>query len=422
MLNKLKPKSEFSRNVLTLMTGTTIAQAIPIAISPILTRIYTPEDFGVFALYMSVASILSVVATGRYELAIMLPKKDEEAISIMVLSIVIAFFVSFVALILVYVFNAQITGLLGSPEISNWLYFIPVTVLLTGVYQSFNYWSNRKKHYKRLATSRVVQSGTTATVNLGMGVSGFGSSGLILGGVLGQGVATTILARMIWKEDSYRLNKVNKLKIFALIKRYKKLPIFNLPNALVDGFRLSGINILIGAIYTTSILGQFSLAWKMIQMPMGLIGSSLSQVFFQKVATTKRDELGILVKKFMLRAFIVAFPIFVTIYIYAVDIFIIVFGKNWEVAGEVASVLTPWLFLNFLTSPLANLFVVLNKQEIVLGVSFLYMILPLMIIWIFNELGFLYVLSLITYVMSFVLIAYTALVFIYIEKEKSNGI
>jgi O-antigen/teichoic acid export membrane protein len=268
----------------------------------------------------------------------------------------------------------------------------------------------------------VVQSGTTATANLGMGIGGFGSSGLILGGVLGQGVATTILARMIWKEDSCRLNKVNKLKIFALIKRYKKLPIFNLPNALVDGFRLSGINILIGAVYTTSILGQFSLAWKMIQMPMGLIGSSLSQVFFQKVATTNREELDILVKKFILRASIVAFPIFLTIYVYAVDIFIIVFGKNWEVAGEVASILTPWLFLNFLTSPLANLFIVLNKQEIVLGVSFLYMILPLMIIWIFNEWGFLYVLSLITYVMCFVLIAYTALVFVYIEKEKNNGI
>jgi len=82
LLKRLKPKSEFSRNVLTLMTGTTIAQAIPIAISPILTRIYTPEDFGVFALYMSVASLLAVVDTGSYEHAIILPKKDEGAVNI----------------------------------------------------------------------------------------------------------------------------------------------------------------------------------------------------------------------------------------------------------------------------------------------------------------------------------------------------
>jgi len=151
------------------MTGTTIAQAIPIAISPILTRIYTPEDFGVFALYMSIVSVIATIATGRYELAIMLPKKDEDAVNIVALSIIISFFVSFIAFLIVYIFNSQITNLLGSPEISNWIYFIPITVLLAGVYQSFNYWNNRKKKYRRLVTSIVMQSGT-ATANLGMGV------------------------------------------------------------------------------------------------------------------------------------------------------------------------------------------------------------------------------------------------------------
>ena len=85
MLTKLKPKSEFTRNVLTLMTGTTIAQAIPIAISPILTRLYTPKDFGVLALFVAITSIFGSIANGRYELAIMLPKKDEDAVNILAL-------------------------------------------------------------------------------------------------------------------------------------------------------------------------------------------------------------------------------------------------------------------------------------------------------------------------------------------------
>ena len=89
MLNKLKPKSEFTRNVLTLMTGTTIAQAIPIVISPILTRIYTPEDFGLFALFIAITSVFGSIATGRYELAIMLPNKDENAINILALGLII---------------------------------------------------------------------------------------------------------------------------------------------------------------------------------------------------------------------------------------------------------------------------------------------------------------------------------------------
>ena len=82
MLQRFKLKSEFSKNVLTLMTGTTIAQTIPVAISPILTRIYTPEDFGIFAIYLAITAILGNIVSGRYELAIMIPKKDEDAINL----------------------------------------------------------------------------------------------------------------------------------------------------------------------------------------------------------------------------------------------------------------------------------------------------------------------------------------------------
>jgi len=417
MIKKLKPKSEFSRNVLTLMTGTTIAQAIPIAISPILTRIYTPEDFGVFALYMSIASIISVIATGRYELAIMLPKKDSDAVNIVALSIVIAFFVSLLSLIIVFVLNSQITNLLGNPEISNWLYFIPITVLLTGIYQSFNYWSNRKKQYKRLATNRVARSGSTASANLGMGFCGFGSSGLIVSSVLGQAVATSILARMIWKEDNYRLKELKKSKMIALIIKYIKLPKYNLPNALIDGFRLSGISILISKFFTTATLGQFSLAWKMVQMPMGVIGGSLSQVFFQKVSSAKKTDLHRIVIKFIIKASLVAAPIFLIIYFFAVDIFKFAFGENWELAGKAASTMAPWLFLNFLTSPLSTLFIILNKQDIMLVFAVFFMIVPLGLLLMFKESDFLVVLNYIVLSMGSMLFIFILMVLYFTKKE-----
>ena len=419
MFSKLKPKSEFSRNVLTLMTGTTIAQAIPIAISPILTRIYTPEDFGMFALYMSVASILSVIATGRYELAIMLPKKDEDAVNIVALSIIISFFVSFIALLIVFFLNSEITALLGNPEISNWLYFIPITVLLTGVYQSFKYWSNRKKQYKRLAISSVIQSGATGSTNLGMGFGGFGASGLIVGGVIGRAIATSVLVKIVWREDYKLLNYVNKLKIFALIKKHKKLPLLNLPNALIDGFRLSGISILIAKFFTTATLGQFSLAWRMMQVPMALIGRSLSQVFFQKVSSSNKIDLNTIVKKFIIKASLIAAPAFLIIYFFSIDIFVFVFGENWKLAGESASIMAPWLFLNFLTSPLSTIFIVLNKQEIMLIFSTFFMVIPLSIIFIFSSLSFIDVLSIVTLSMSAMLIIFIIMIIYYTQKEKN---
>ena len=137
MIMRSKIKSEFTRNVLTLMTGTTISLAIPIAISPVLTRIYTPQDFGVFALYMAITTIIAVLVTGRYELAIMLPKKDENAVDILILSLIISLVVSLISFLIIFFFNPQITKILGSQEISRWLYLVPCSILLIGFYNSF---------------------------------------------------------------------------------------------------------------------------------------------------------------------------------------------------------------------------------------------------------------------------------------------
>ena len=366
MLGKLKPRSEFSRNVLTLMTGTTIAQAIPIAISPILTRIYTPEDFGVFALYMAIASILSVVATGRYEMAIMLPKKDEDAVNIVALSIIISFFVSFISLIIVFVFNYQITNLLGNPEISNWLYFIPVTVLLTGVYQSFNYWSNRKKQYKRLAASRIVQSGTTSTANLGMGFGGFGTSGLIFGQVLGQSVATTTLLGMIWRENKNRFVLTKKLKVFALLKKYIDFPKHSLPTAFLDVVSLNLPIYLINKFFTVQMLGYYSFAYRMIQFPSALVSGAFSQVFYQQFSSLVSDpvEQKRLLVYMWFKLFLLGFLPFLSVLLYGSEIFAFIFGENWREAGKIASILSVMLFFVFVSSPTSSAFVVLRMQKI----------------------------------------------------------
>lgn len=145
MINKLKPKSDFSHNVLTLMTGTTIAQAIPIAISPILTRIYTPEDFGVFALFLAIVGFFSVIASGRYEQAILIPKKDEDAINIFALGFIIICSISLFLLIIILIFNNNITALLNNETISIWLYFIPLTVFFIGLFNLLVLFNNRKK-------------------------------------------------------------------------------------------------------------------------------------------------------------------------------------------------------------------------------------------------------------------------------------
>ncbi len=376
-MKRFKPKSEFSRNVLTLMTGTTIAQAIPIAISPILTRIYTPEDFGVFALYISISSIISVMATGRYELAIMLPKKDDDAINIVSLSIIVSFIVSLIALIIVFAFNAQITNLLGNSEIANWLYFIPITVLFTGFYQSFNYWSNRKKQYKRLAASRIIQSTTTATANLSMGFGGFGTSGLIMGGVIGQGIATGILAKMVWKEDKSKVSQIGKLKILAMSRRYVKFPKFDILASILNVSAHQITHIFFNALYNSTIAGYFYLTQRILGLPITFIASAISDVF-RESATQEYKRFGnakkIYISTFK-KLFILSFPPSIILYFYSVELFVFVFGEQWNVAGEYVKILAPMLFLRFISSPLSFMLYIGAKQSINLigNASFLFL-------------------------------------------------
>ncbi len=418
MIGRLRPKGEFAGNILVLMTGSTLAQAIPIAVSPILTRLYTPEEFGIFALYISLASFIALGATGRYELAVMLPKKDSDALHIAFLSVGITAAVSLLSLLLVAVFNRPIVRLLGNPELSGWLYLLPLSVFLTGIYQTANYLNNRQKRYKVLAKNRVLRSAATATSNIGFGMAGIGG-GLILGNIVGQAAATWFLGSNVRKTFRNRIGGIDRLKAVALAKRYRKFPWLNLPNAMIDGFRQVGINTLVAQYYLTAMLGQFSFALKMVQIPSSLIGGSLSQVFYEKVSKTSRGELYVLVKRFFWRSAAVSLPMYILIALFAEDVFGFVFGPIWSVAGTMASVMTPWLFLNFLTSPLSMVFVAISRQEVLLVFSVLNMVVPIGLLAGFHTLDFPDLLKLLVAAMVLLRVVFIAVLFSMLYRQRA---
>lgn len=387
MISKFKPKTEFSKNVLTLMTGTTIAQAIPIAISPILTRIYTPEEFGIFALYIAIASILAVIATGRYEMAIILPKKDVDSINIVILSIMISFIVSFICFLIVFIFNSQITELLRNPEISNWLYFIPLTVLLTGVYQSFNYWLNRKKEYKRLAVSRVAQSSSTAGLNLGMGFAGLGSSGLVIGQVLGQSFATIILGKIFYENEKQKFLYIKRLKLLAMLKRYIKFPKYDILSSALNVSSHKLTHVMINVLYGSAIGGYFYLMQRIVSLPLTFISSAIADVFrqsatdaFHKKMNCKQIYLATFKKLFILSLL----PALV-LYFYSIELFVFIFGEQWKIAGEYAEIFAPVLMIQFISSPLSIVFYIVEKQHINLLLQFFLLIFILFSLFISNN-------------------------------------
>jgi len=365
VINKLKPKSEFGRNVLTLMTGTTVAQAIPIAISPILTRIYTPEDFGVLALFVAITSIFGSIANGRYELAIMLPKKDEDAINIFALGFIITSIISLVLLILVVVFNNYFTKLLNNDQISAWLYFVPIAVFFTGLWNILNYFNNRKKQYKDLAKATIIKSIVTAIVQLSFGFFKSGATGLISGQILSQLFANTKLLSSIVK-DEILLSKISKVKIIALAKRYKDFPQYSMWAGLANTLSQNLTNILISTFYSMSTLGFYSLVNRVLGAPSSLIGNSIGQVFFQQAAK-ERQQTGKATKTFnstVKKLFIIGVPSFGLLFFIVGDLFAFVFGEEWRIAGTYAQIVMPLFFIRFIVSPVTMMNVIFKKNNI----------------------------------------------------------
>ena len=354
------------------MTGTTIAQAIPIAISPILTRIYTPEEFGLFGLYMSIVTMVSVIATGRYELAIMLPKQDKDAINILALSLVITIMISIIFLLLIFLFNHNITKLLGNTSISNWLYMVPLSIFVTGIFQSFTLWHNRKKRYKDLAQTRVIQNGTMGLSNIGLGLLNTGVFGLIAGLIFGQILAIYKLITVTLLHDKKIYNQISSLKIIALAKKYIQFPKYDILAAFSNVASQQIPHILFNVLFSSTIAGYFYLTQRMMSMPVNLISSAVLDVFKEQASKDFKKEgnakkiYTVTFKKLFLLSIIPS----VIIYVYSIDIFIILFGNNWSVAGEYAQILVPMLFLRFISNPLSFMFYIGEKQKLNLILQF----------------------------------------------------
>jgi len=348
------------------MSGTIVSQAIPIAMSPILTRLFSPKDFGVFALFISISTILSVVATGRYELAILLPLSEDEAFHIMLLSMLISIVFSLFLLTIILIFNHDITILLGNSQISFWLYFIPVSVLFVGVYQGLNYWLNRKKKYQPMAISRVAQSGTTAISNIGSGFTGIIENGLIVGTLLGQGVAVLFLfrkARLTFPAPNINISRFKALSNVAIM--YNKFPKFDIPSSLLNVSSHQLLHVMFNTFFNATISGYFYLTQRILGAPVSIVSSAILDVFKEEAAReysqykSARKSYLFTLKKLVLLGLVPS----IILYIYSVDIFTFVFGNEWKVAGEYASIMAPMLFIQFVSSPLSFMFYIGEKQE-----------------------------------------------------------
>jgi O-antigen/teichoic acid export membrane protein len=359
-------KKSFVGDVFKLVSGTAIAQSTGVLITPVLTRLYAPEAFGLLSLFTSIISILGVIACMRYEFAIMLPESDEEAATILGLSLILTVLMALLPLPMLWWGQGLLLAWLNARELAPYLWLVSPAILVSGTFTALNYWNSRTERFGRLSVATVTKSGATHLMELVAGCAGLATAGSLIGATIGgHALATAILSGQTWREDGKAfLQSINWRGVLHGLKRYRKFPLYSTWSALLGTASWQLPAFLLARYFSSTIVGYYALGFRILQLPAGLIGSAIGQVFFQR--STERHLQGQLTPLvegvFSSLAAIILVPVLVLTVI-GKDLFIVILGPSWAEAGVYAQILAIWGFVWFVCSPLTVLQATLEMQE-----------------------------------------------------------
>lgn len=358
---RLLPKSHFARSVSVLAGGTAAGQIIVVAASPILTRLYSPEDFGLLAVYAGLLGILGVVASLRYQLAIPLPESDEDAASIVVLSLLVALGMTAMSVAIVWIWGRPITVALNTPALVPYLWLLPIGLFLTGIYQAFKYWAIRVNAFPAIARTKLTQA--LSMIGVQLGGYALGPLALLLGQLSSQAAGTSSLGFLAIgrKWASFRL--VRPVDIWWVASRYRRFPIYSSWSGVFNKTGAELPAILFAVLFSPAVAGIYMLAHRVLAMPMSLLGRAISDVFFSSATKANRDgSLATLVPGIHTKLAYIAMPPALLLLLLGPDLFAFAFGNPWRQAGQFAQWMAPFLYIQFVTSPLGILHSVVEKQ------------------------------------------------------------
>lgn len=360
-IRRLLPKKRFARSVSVLAGGTAAGQIVVIAASPILTRLYSPEEFGLLAVYAGLLGVLAVVASLRYQLAIPLPESDEEAASVVVLSLILVLGMSTVSAFTLAFFGTQITESLNTPALEPYLWLLPLGLLLLGFYKVFRYWAIRVRAFPAIARTKLTQA--LSMVGIQLGAYALGPVALLLGQVTGHAAGTSSLFALAVRGNRTAFRNIKIHDLWWAATRYRRFPIYSSWGAVFNKAGREAPAILFAALFSPVAAGMYLLANRILALPMALVGMAIADVFFSRASAAHRDgQLAPLVSSVHSKLAHFAMPPALILLLAAPELFEFIFGAQWGQAGEFAQWMAPFLYIQFVTSPLSTLFSVVEKQ------------------------------------------------------------
>lgn len=356
----------FFQNVMAVMTTTGLAQLITVCCSPILSRLYGPGDFGSYETFLSVTGVLSAAVTLQYSEALMLPVKDQEAAGLFwaagfsVMAITCLFSLPW------FLFQSWWQTLFKFQSISGWLWLVPLAALVSGINETLTAWCARRKAFKRAASTLVTRSLTANSGQTAAGVAGWRAGGLIVGGLFGDLLATAGLFLRVFREDGARLRAgANWEQMLVAARGHQSFAVYGTPQNLMNAVSYGVPVILLIHYFGAAIGGTYAFALRVVQMPMIFVLTALRQVLFQKLSEVHNDGgdfRGLFVKTTGTLLGVSVVPAVIG-FAFAPQMFGLVFGSKWVLAGEYARWLLIGLVPGFCNLPAGLVCRILRRQR-----------------------------------------------------------
>ena len=360
---KIIPRSEFAKNVGILSGGSTIAQGLNILTIPIFSRLYSPKDFGIMALFITISSIIGTISNARYDLTILLPKKDKFAINLTFLGIVVTITISILTLIIILPFKRTFASLFGEPAIENFLLLLPLDIFLFGVYNSISHWCNRKKLYTVMSIEAIIH---VLIIVIFRGVLYFvfpNEVGLILSYLIGRLASFIIMLFIGFRTMDKNILSLSIIKKLAV--KYKKFPTFSTLSAFTNTLSRNITSIMMPKVFSSKNLGYYSMSRTILGLPFSVIAVSISKIFSQE-ASVEKIKTGKSIHTFdktLKRLIIISIPLFLFIFIFVKPVITIFLGDEWIKTGEYIQFLVPLFAIQFISSALCGIMPIYQKMK-----------------------------------------------------------
>lgn len=359
-------KSEVFKSISLLSSGTVIAQLIPLILAPVIARLFNANQFGEFAAVMSILNILSVVLNGRYELAIVLPKLENEARLLLIGTWGIGLLFSASFFITSFLFFNEISEYFGIQY--GWFESLIISISLLGIsiWQPINYYFIRNKQYLKMTYNKFVKSTSTTfiTILVGYFVLNGGLNGLVLGLFLGWCFLAAFSLHQLNLSKIIASFNLGQLK--AVLTQYENYPKYNALPALLNSIASQlGIYVFV-FFYSTEISGYYSFSKQYLYVPLSILGISLSQVFFQRISEKYRNNHSVIKELKLLFLFLVSIGLVGCSIIipFSEELFELVFGPQWKLSAEMSKILIICFSVQFVVSPLSTVLHALNRVKL----------------------------------------------------------